>query len=102
MKQMHRGDVGFKIIAIIKEGGTPLNISGATTKEIRFRSPSGVVKIKTASFTNTGTDGQMQYTTIAGDIDETGIWTSWPYLAGVGGWTGHTLKDQFEALEIPE
>ncbi len=104
MKQIHKGDTGLKIIAIIKdkETGVLLNVSGATTKEIKLRSPSGIVKVKTASFVNTGSDGQIQYTTIAGDIDEVGIWTSFPYLEGVGGWGGHTLEDQFEALEIPE
>ena len=39
-----------------------------------MRKPSGTISTKTATFVSDGTDGKIHYTTVAGDLDETGMW----------------------------
>lgn len=90
--ELHVGDYGTTIEVIVEEDGAVVDISSATTKQIKFRTPDGRVLTKTASFTTDGTDGAMKYTLQQGDLDEPGRWRRQGYLAGVGGWTGHTSE----------
>ena len=50
------------------------DISGGTTLQILADPPVGSVKTFTAAFTTDGTDGKLDYTTVSGDIDESGMW----------------------------
>ena len=67
-------DIGTDLQITVKEGTSVVDISTATTLQILLTAPSGAVKTKTATLINTGTDGQMRYTTVSGDIDEVGTW----------------------------
>ena len=49
-------------------------------KEIIFKKPGGTLLSKSATFTNTGTDGKIEYKTVAGDIDEIGTWEWNPHV----------------------
>lgn len=53
---------------------SPLDLSSATSLQIILKSPSGLTYTKTASFYTNGTDGKIVYTTINGDLNETGTW----------------------------
>ena len=53
---------------------TVADISTATTKQIIFRDPNGGTLTKTAVFTTDGTDGQIEYVTIDGDLSIAGTW----------------------------
>ena len=72
--EVHLNDVGTAFEVTIKDGSDAVDVSAATTKEIIFRSPAGVKKVKAASFKTDGTDGIIQYTTVADDLDEEGRW----------------------------
>lgn len=72
--EVHLNDVGTIFEFTIKDGSVVVDVSGATTQEIIFRSPSGVEKVKTSVFKTNGVDGIIQYPTIAADIDEEGRW----------------------------
>ncbi len=50
------------------------DISSATVKEIAFLKPDGTSQIETADFTTDGTDGKIEYTSLAGDLDTIGRW----------------------------
>lgn len=80
----------------ITEGGSGLDVSGASVKQIKFRKPSGTVVTKTA----TGTDGEsskIEYTFTADELDEVGYWEAQPYLEGISGWDGHgAIATEFE------
>jgi len=65
---------GVRIQVQFTDDGIPVDISDATTKEICLRTPSGGDKVKTATFTNTGTDGKIYFDTIITDLDELGRW----------------------------
>ena len=69
-------DVGTVVrFTITTETGGSLDLSGATTKQIIFLKPDDETTVtKTAIFTNDGTDGKIQYTTVANDWDTVGKW----------------------------
>lgn len=72
--EIHVGDIGTVLRRTVQDNGDVVDISGATTKQILLKGPSGALKTKTASFTTDGTDGQLQWTTILNDLDEAGQW----------------------------
>ena len=76
MANLQVGNVTSTIRRTIKdEDGTVVDISTASAKVFYLKSPKGKLLTKTASFTTSGTDGQMQCTTSAGDLDTPGQWT---------------------------
>lgn len=75
--QVHVGDIGTQIqIKVVDQDGNVVSLAPATTKEICFEKPSGAKVTKTAVFPvgGDGTDGLMEYITIADDLDEAGPW----------------------------
>jgi len=98
------GDTGTAYRATIKDqDGVVVDVSGATTKEIIFRSPAGVLLTKTATLFTDGTDGIIQYKTLAGEINEVGTWEWEPHVIITAGneWTGDprefVVKDKLVA-----
>lgn len=91
MKQIHNGDVG----TIISIGGqSSIDLTTATTQKIYYEKPSGTTGEWTANITG----GDVTYTTLAGDIDEVGIWTLQAYVELSGGWKGTSDKEKVEVL----
>ena len=93
---VHNGDVGTIFRLTIKDtAGAAIDVSTASVKYIYFQDPSGVKTQKTAAFYTDGTDGKIQYTTVAGDIDEVGTWMVQGYVeTGLGKFW--TAKDSFK------
>lgn len=78
---VHVGDVGTPIRLTIKdEKGAVVDVSAATTKEITIESPHGEAAVHPAAFTTDGTDGKIEYVTVAGDIHEAGTWSRQGYV----------------------
>lgn len=99
VNEIHLNDVGTRLGVTVKEGGSVVDISGATaTKQIKLYKPSGTTVTKDADFTTDGTDGKMEYVTVADDLDEVGVWRIQGYLS-FDGWTGHTDISEFEVFE---
>ena len=74
---VHDDDFGFVITVtfISRVTGLALDISGATTRRIDIRNTrTGVVNQNAATFVTDGTDGQLQYTTVAADFADVGLW----------------------------
>ena len=76
-KPPHGGDIGYLFtVTITDDAGTALDISDATTLQLRFKSPSRTLKTLTAIFATDGTNGKIQYTTAnATDLDMPGRWS---------------------------
>ncbi len=93
---VHNGDVGTAFrLTIVNTAGTAIDVSTATTKYIYFQDPTGAKVQKTAAFTTNGSDGKIQYTTIAGDIDKVGTWQIQGYIeTNIGKFW--TEKDSFK------
>jgi DUF4097 and DUF4098 domain-containing protein YvlB len=68
------GTVGLELEITVYEGDVVVDLSTATGLNIVLRKPNGTVLIKTASFSTDGTDGEIYYKTITGDIDVNGMW----------------------------
>jgi hypothetical protein len=79
--EIHVGVVGLIFRATIEDqAGTAVNVATATTKQLKFEKPDGTDAAKTAAFYTDGTDGIIQYTTEAGDIDLAGDWKVQAYV----------------------
>ena len=72
--EIHVDDVGTKFVVTIKDDTAIINISGATTKDIIFKKPSGTKVTAAASFETDGTDGVLKYITTGPELDETGTY----------------------------
>ena len=88
-------NIGVAFKATIKEDGVAVDVSAASTKQLKFKRPDGSSFTKTATFVTDGTDGKIQYVTVDGDLNMAGAWTQQGYVAGVGGFTGHSTKRSF-------
>ena len=72
---VHNGDIGTVFeLTIVDTDKVSIDVSTAAVKYIYFQDPTGARMRKTATFTTDGTDGKIEYVTIAGDIDEVGTW----------------------------
>ena len=96
--EIHQGDIGTILRLTVKDGTDAIDLSAATTKEIVLRKPSGSMVTKDATFTTDGSDGQIQYTTVADDLDEAGIWRIQARVVLLGG-TWRTDIARFEVYE---
>lgn len=79
------GDIGTTIKAtIVDQDGAALDVSGASTLQLLFLKPTGVLVTQTATLTGDGTDGIIQYVTVSGDLDVPGVWKSQGYIVDAG------------------
>ena len=93
---IRQGDYGTKFEVTINDENGVVDVSAATTKNIIFEKPSGILVTQTASFTNSGTDGKIEYTTISGDLNEAGTWKIQAQIeTGSGSW-----KSNISAFEV--
>lgn len=78
--KIYAGNYGHThTITLVDEDDAALDISGATTKQIVFKDPSGNETSVTAEYVTDGTDGKITYTVTSADEidDEAGVWTKW-------------------------
>jgi hypothetical protein len=92
--EIHVGDIGTQFITTVyNQNEVVQDLSGATTKTIRFYSPSNIAKDVSASLYTDGTDGKLVYTLASGDIDESGTWQFQAILIFAGGtWSTNIEK----------
>ena len=72
--EIHKGDIGTTLKTTVKNASVVVDISAATTKNILLGKPDGTSLTKSGSFTTDGTDGDLEYATISGDLDQIGCW----------------------------
>ena len=87
--KVHVGDVGTVFLATIKDqDGVVVDVSTAAVRQMRFKKPDGTLLTKTAVLVTDGTNGQVKYTAIVGDIDQAGEWFTDGYVEiGSGKWS---------------
>lgn len=90
MEKVQLGAIGLVIHGTIKEDDVAVDVSTVTTKQIILRKPNGTVLTKTAAFTASGSNGQIQYVTVAGDLDVTGRWEAQAYVVFPAGFNGRS------------
>jgi hypothetical protein len=96
MTNVQVGDVGTILVITVNNAATGLakDISSATIKKFIFKNPAGEVIERTAIFTTNGSDGNIQYVSIADDFDEEGQY-QWQVYLEMPGWSGHSNVDTF-------
>lgn len=90
VEQAHVNDIGtlFRVTVydITNTGAkTIANISNATDLKFIFRKPDATTFQRSASFTTDGSDGEIQYYTVDGDLDQDGTWTLQAYVSTSSG-----------------
>ena len=78
--EIHENDVGTLFKATIKDCPNDLDISSASTKQLKFKKPGGDILVKAGTFFTDGTDGILTYTSVSGDLDECGRWRLQAFL----------------------
>lgn len=100
-QEIHLGDIGTAFRITLKDDDVPVDVSSAVAvgaKTITFKKKSGVVVEKEAVFFTDGTDGIIQYLTIAEDLDELGTWEIQAQVTLTSGqWRSNT--DKFRVYE---
>jgi hypothetical protein len=101
-EEVHYNDIGTEFLVTIKDcvSGTPtvLDVSGASTLELIFKSPSGVSTTKSAGLVTDGSDGKIKYTTVDGDLNEIGTWRLQAKI-GIGGGVFRSDVGSFKVYE---
>lgn len=80
IKRLMLGDVGTTIKIRVVEDDLPVDVSACTSKQIIFEKPDTSVVTKDAEFTTDGSDGYIEYVTVSGDLDQTGLWSLQGYI----------------------
>jgi hypothetical protein len=79
-QEIHKNDIGVKFEATFKDGSTVIDISNASVKQLIFEKTDGTTVTQTANFLTDGSDGIIYYTTILGDLDQSGDWQVQGYI----------------------
>jgi len=76
MADVQKLNIGTVFRLTIKDqDGKIVDVSSASTQQIKFKKPAdAVVVTQTSSFFTDGTDGIIQYTTLINDLDQAGVW----------------------------
>ena len=95
-----KNHIGLAIDAQIVDDdtGVAIDVSSASTKQLKIQGPGQTTKTKTAAFIDDGTDGWVRYTTIDGDLDVIGVWQIQGSFVDSGE-TYHTLIDTFTVID---
>ena len=101
MAEIFKNNIGTIFEATVTdENGNVIDISAATVLKLNFKSPSGVFVSRTAILSSGGTNGKMRYTSLAGDIGETGTWTIQGYVEQGAGTKFHTSYGSFDVISF--
>jgi phenolic acid decarboxylase len=75
--EIHQDDVGTRFLITVKDDGSLVNISGVSggsVHQVSFKKPSDTVVNRNATLQDYGISGVMYYDTVAGDLDEAGLY----------------------------
>jgi hypothetical protein len=72
--EIHVDDVGTRFLATIKDCDEVVNVSGAPYLLFTFKKPDDSSFNRTANIYTNGLDGKIYYDTVAGDLDQAGLY----------------------------
>lgn len=95
MATLQVGAVGVVIESEVRDqDGVVVDVSAFTLLELDLRKPDGTTITRTGQLTTDGTNGFVQYTTIAGDLDQPGQWRR-QWRIAIPGWSGPAATESF-------
>lgn len=71
---IHEGDIGTKLLITIKDDGSVVDISSASSLSIFIKRPDGTMLTRTGTLETDGTDGKLYYIVVAGDLNSAGLY----------------------------
>ncbi len=106
MIQIQKGNIGTAfVVTIVDQEGVVVNLQAVSLKRIRLEKPKSTgnprtVMDKTATFPagSDGSDGRIQYVTVADDLDVLGEWLIQAYIEEGASTKFHTSKEPFEVV----
>jgi hypothetical protein len=72
--EIHVNDIGTRFLATIQDSGEVVNVSGASMLSMTFKKPNDTVFYRSGTLYTNGSDGKVYYDTVAGDLDEPGLY----------------------------
>lgn len=72
--QIHQSDIGTKLLITVKDDGSVVDISSASSLTILIKKPDGTILSRTGVLETDGTDGKMYYIVVSGDLDSAGVY----------------------------
>jgi hypothetical protein len=73
--EIHVGDIGTRFEITVKDSDTTVvDLSNVDSMYVLFKKPDNSFTQVTPVFVTDGTDGRIQYTTQAGDLNQFGTW----------------------------
>ena len=95
-------DIGTKFRAVIKDqNGKIVDVSSASTLELIFKAPSGKVDTFVATKVNPGSNGEIEYKTKAGEVNEAGDW-EWQARVVMSGADGGDWRSAIKRFNVVE
>jgi len=88
------GAVDMLVELEVREGYGVLDISSATTKNIIIEKPDNTLITASATFLTDGKDGLIYYRTVAGDLNQAGVYNVQAYIV-MPTFTGYTTPISF-------
>lgn len=75
MKTIRVQDYGASLrVRLSDTSGSLIDLSSSAARQFYIKRPDGTILIVTATLYTNGTDGVLAYTTVSGDINQTGIY----------------------------
>ncbi len=105
MAAPRKGDIGTVFRWTASEGGTAVDVSNATIKQVKFIKPNGVQMIRSlvnstkASDKKDGTDGRVEYVAVSGDLDQKGTY-NWQLFFNLSSWQGNSQSGTFMVEDV--
>lgn len=101
--EIHVNDIGTVFTMTIKDSNTAMDVSLAdttTSRVLYFKDPDGNVNTQTASFSGTGSDGVLVFTTTTALFNTAGAWNLQAKL--IFGTTGSTFFTDVYEFKVYE
>ena len=81
MADIHKGDIGTRFkCKIVDQDKNIVDLSGASVREILFKKPDTTTMAKVAALSGDGTDGYIEYISVADDLNVVGDWKIQAYV----------------------
>lgn len=92
--EIHLNDIGTIFTVTMMEDTAVVDLTGITTSELVFTKPDKSKVTQTGVVDANPATGIIRYTTVTGDLDQTGRW-KWQAVVVIPGWEGSSDIGEF-------
>lgn len=99
MYDVCKNAVGTKLRWTVLDEGEILDLTNASTKQVKFVKPDGSQVTKPLAFITNGADGRVEYVVEPGVLSLAGTY-KWQLYFVISPWQDHSCKGQFVVGDI--